>query len=80
MFNELSKERSNLLLFLRKDGTVNDAVQKTLKVFLKKTSFYFFPGRVRVAKSDTNARFVLLGEGMDIHTLVTQIGTSNPNG
>ena len=79
-FEELLKQRLDLPVFRLRDGTVTNALHQTFRNFLKKNELLICPrtGQARTLYSlrHTYATFALLNDGMDIHTLAIQMGTS----
>ena len=79
-FEELLKQRLDLLVFRLRDGTVTNALHQTFRNFLKENELLICPrtGQARTLYSlrHTYATFALLNDAMDIHTLAIQMGTS----
>ena len=67
-------------MFRLRDGTVTNALHQTFRNFLKENELLICPrtGQARTLYSlrHTYATFALLKDGMDIHTLAIQMGTS----
>ena len=79
-FEELLKQRLDLPVFRLRDGTITNAIHQTFRNFLRENELLICPrtGQARTLYSlrHTYATFALLNDGMDIHTLAIQMGTS----
>ena len=79
-FEQLLKERVDLPVFRLPDGTVSKNIHQTFRSFMKESELIKCPrtGQKRTLQSfrHTYATFALLNDGMDIHTLAIQMGTS----
>ncbi len=79
-FEALLSAKLDLPLFRLDDGTVSLNLRQTFKAFLKDTGLLECPrtGQQRTLYSlrHTYATLALLGDGMDVHTLARQMGTS----
>ena len=79
-FDELLKAKLNKPVFRLSDGTVTKNLRQTFKAFLKEKGLLVCPrtGQHRTLYSlrHTYATFALVTDGMEIHTLATQMGTS----
>ena len=79
-FEQMLKQKLDLPVFCLPDGTVTDNLRQTFKVFLEETSLLKCPktGQDRTLYSlrHTYATFALVKDGIDIHTLARQMGTS----
>jgi integrase len=77
---DLLKQRLDLPVFRLRDGTVTNALHQTFRNFLKENELLICPrtGQARTLYSlrHSYATFALLNDGMDIHTLAIQMGTS----
>lgn len=79
-FEKMLKQKLDLPVFCLPDGTVTDNLRQTFKVFLKDNGLLKCPktGQDRTLYSlrHTYATFALINDGIDIHTLARQMGTS----
>ena len=79
-FADLFKAKPDLPVFRVSDGTVSQNLRKTFKKLMIDTGLLTCPrtGQNRTLYSfrHTYAIFALLNDGMDIHTLAIQMGTS----
>ncbi len=79
-FEALLKAKLNKPVFRLSDGTVTKNLRQTFKAFLKEKGFLVCPrtGQSRTLYSlrHTYATFALVTDGMEIHTLAKQMGTS----
>ena len=79
-FEQMLKQKLDVPVFCLPDGTVTDNLRQTFKVFLEETSLLKCPktGQDRTLYSlrHTYATFALVKDGIDIHTLARQMGTS----
>jgi len=79
-FEALLAAKLDLPLFRLDDGTVSLNLRQTFKAFLKDTGLLECPrtGQQRTLYSlrHTYATLALLNDGMDVHTLARQMGTS----
>ena len=79
-FEALLKAKLNKPVFRLSDGTVTKNLRQTFKAFLKEKGLLVCPrtGQHRTLYSlrHTYATFALVTDGMEIHTLATQMGTS----
>ena len=81
-FYDVLKQRLDLPVFCLPDGTVTEHLRQTFKAFLKDAGLLTCPktGQDRTLYSlrHTYATFALINDGMDIHALARQMGTSVP--
>ena len=74
------RQKLDLPVFCLPDGTVTENLRQTFKVFLKENVLLKCPktGQDRTLYSlrHTYATFALINDGIDIHTLARQMGTS----
>ena len=79
-FEDLLKAQLDLPVFRLPDGTVSKNLRQTFKLLMKDTGLLKCPrtGQDRTLYSfrHTYATFALLNDGMDVHTLAVQMGTS----
>lgn len=79
-FEELMKKRVDEPVFRLPDGTVTKNLRQTFKKLMDDTGLLVCPrtGKHRTLYSlrHTYATFALLNDGMDVHTLAVQMGTS----
>lgn len=79
-FEELMKKRVDEPVFRLPDGTVTKNLRQTFKKLMDDTGLLVCPrtGNHRTLYSlrHTYATFALLNDGMDVHTLAVQMGTS----
>ena len=79
-FEELIKAQLDVPVFRLPDGTVTKNLRQTFKLLMKDTGLLKCPrtGQDRTLYSlrHTYATFALLNDGMDVHTLAVQMGTS----
>jgi integrase len=79
-FAQMLKQKLDLPVFCLPDGTVTENLRQTFKVFLKENDLLKCPktGQERTLYSlrHTYATFALVKDGIDIHTLARQMGTS----
>lgn len=79
-FEELIRAQLDLPVFRLPDGTVSKNLRQTFKLLMKDTGLLKCPrtGQDRTLYSfrHTYATFALLNDGMDVHTLAVQMGTS----
>ncbi len=79
-FEDLLKAKLNKPVFRLSDGTVTKNLRQTFKAFLEAKGLLVCPrtGQHRTLYSlrHTYATFALVTDGMEIHTLATQMGTS----
>ncbi|MDQ2091166.1 tyrosine-type recombinase/integrase [Marimonas arenosa] len=79
-FYEMLKQKLDLPVFCLPDGTVTEHLRQTFKAFLKDAGLLKCPktGQDRTLYSlrHTYATFALVNDGMDIHALTKQMGTS----
>ena len=79
-FEELVKAKIDLPVFSLSDGTASQNLRQTFKRLMIDTGLLTCPrtGQNRTLYSfrHTYATFALLNDGMDIHTLAIQMGTS----
>lgn len=79
-FAQMLKQNLDLPVFCLPDGTVTENLRQTFKVFLKENALLTCPktGQERTLYSlrHTYATFALVKDGIDIHTLARQMGTS----
>lgn len=81
-FYDVLKQKLDLPVFCLPDGTVTEHLRQTFKAFLKDAGLLTCPktGQDRTLYSlrHTYATFALVNDGMDIHALARQMGTSVP--
>ncbi|WP_343117234.1 tyrosine-type recombinase/integrase [Ostreiculturibacter nitratireducens] len=79
-FYEMLKQKLDLPVFCLPEGTVTENLRQTFKAFLKDAGLLKCPksGQDRTLYSlrHTYATFALVNDGMDIHALAKQMGTS----
>ncbi len=80
-FEQLLKERVDLPVFRLPDGTVSKNIHQTFRTFMKESkagSNAHVQGLIErfIVLRHTYATFALLNDGMDIHALAIQMGTS----
>lgn len=79
-FEPLLKQRLDLPVFRLPDGTVSHNIHQTFRAFLTETGLITCPrtgqNRTLYSLRHTYATFALLNDGMDIHALAIQMGTS----
>ena len=79
-FEDLLKQRLDLPVFRLPDGTVSKNIHQTFRKFLNDTGLITCPrtgqNRTLYSLRHTYATFALLNDGMDIHALAIQMGTS----
>jgi integrase len=79
-FEDLLKQRIDLPVFRLPDGTVSKNIHQTFRKFVTDTGLITCPrtnrNRTLYSLRHTYATFALLNDGMDIHALVIQMGTS----
>ncbi len=79
-FYDMLKQKVDLPVFCLPDGTVTEHLRQTFKAFLKDAGLLKCPktGQDRTLYSlrHTYATFALVNDGMDIHALAKQMGTS----
>ena len=79
-FENLLKQRIDLPVFRLPDGTVSKNIHQTFRKFLTDTGLITCPrtgqNRTLYSLRHTYATFALLNDGMDIHALAVQMGTS----
>ncbi|EDM72513.1 phage integrase family protein [Roseobacter sp. AzwK-3b] len=79
-FYDMLKQKLDLPVFCLPDGTVTEHLRQTFKAFLKDADLLKCPktGKDRTLYSlrHTYATFALVNDGMDIHALAKQMGTS----
>ena len=79
-FEDLLKQRVDLPVFRLPDGTVSKNIHQTFRKFLTDTGLITCPrtgqNRTLYSLRHTYATFALLNDGMDIHALAVQMGTS----
>jgi integrase len=79
-FEELLKARLDLPVFRLPDGTVSKNLRQTFRILMKDTGLLTCnrtgQNRTLYSLRHTYATFALLNDGMDIHTLAIQMGTS----
>ena len=79
-FEQLLKAQLDVPVFRLPDGTVSKNLRQTFKLLMKDTGLLKCPrtGQDRTLYSlrHTYATFALLNDGMDVHTLAIQMGTS----
>ena len=81
-FEDLLKKQVDEPVFRLPDGTVSKNLRQTFKILMKDTGLLVCPRtgqeRTLYCLRHTYATFALLNDGMDIHTLAIQMGTSIP--
>lgn len=81
-FEELLKKQLDEPVFRLPDGSVSKNLRQTFKILMKDTGLLVCPrtgqDRTLYCLRHTYATFALLNDGMDIHTLAIQMGTSIP--
>ena len=79
-FDQLLRDRVDLPVFRLPDGSVTNNLRQTFRVFLNDTGLMTCPrtgqNRTLYSLRHTYATFALLNDGMDIHALAIQMGTS----
>ena len=79
-FEDLLKQRVDLPVFRLPDGTVSKNIHQTFRKFVTDTGLITCPrtnqNRTLYSLRHTYATFALLNDGMDIHALAVQMGTS----
>jgi integrase len=79
-FYDMLKQKLDLPVFCLPDGTVTEHLRQTFKAFLKSAGLLKCPktgdNRVLYSLRHTYATFALVNDGMDIHALARQMGTS----
>ena len=79
-FEDLLKQRIDLPVFRLPDGTVSKNIHQTFRKFVTDTGLITCPrtgqNRTLYSLRHTYATFALLNDGMDIHALAIQMGTS----
>jgi integrase len=79
-FENLLKQRVDLPVFRLPDGTVSKNIHQTFRKFLTDAGLITCPrtnqNRTLYSLRHTYATFALLNDGMDIHALAVQMGTS----
>lgn len=79
-FEELLKKQLDVPVFRLPDGTVSNNLRQTFRLLMNDTGLLTCPrsGQDRTLYSlrHTYATFALLNDGMDVHTLAVQMGTS----
>jgi len=79
-FEDLLKQRIYLPVFRLPDGTVSKNIHQTFRKFVTDTGLITCPrtgqNRTLYSLRHTYATFALLNDGMDIHALAIQMGTS----
>ena len=79
-FEQLLKARLDVPVFRLPDGTVSKNIHQTFRAFMKDSGLLKCPrtgqNRTLCSLRHTNATFALLNDGMDIHALAVQMGTS----
>ena len=79
-FEQMLKQRLDLPVFRLPDGTVTNNLHQTFRKFLTDTGLITCPrtnqSRTLYSLRHTYATFALLNDGMDIHALAVQMGTS----
>jgi integrase len=81
-FMAMLKQRLDLPVFALPDGTVSKHLNQTFKRFLSETGLLKCPvtqqNRTLYSLRHTYATFALISDGMDIHVLARNMGTSIP--
>jgi integrase len=79
-FEDLLKQRIDLPVFRLPDGTVSKNIHQTFRKFVTDAGLITCPrtgqNRTLYSLRHTYATFALLNDGMDIHALAVQMGTS----
>jgi integrase len=79
-FEDLLKQRLDLPVFRLPDGTVSKNIHQTFRKFVTDAGLITCPrtgqNRTLYSLRHTYATFALLNDGMDIHALAVQMGTS----
>ena len=79
-FEQLLKERVDLPVFRLPDGTVGKNIHQTFRAFMKESELIKCPrtdlNRTLYSLRHTYETFALINDGMDIHALAIQMGTS----
>ena len=79
-FEDLLKQRIDLPVFRLPDGTVSKNIHQTFRKFVTDAGLITCPrtnqNRTLYSLRHTYATFALLNDGMDIHALAIQMGTS----
>jgi integrase len=79
-FDVMLKKKMDLPVFCLPDGSVTEHLRQTFKAFLTEAGLLKCPktGQDRTLYSlrHTYATFALVNDGMDIHALAKQMGTS----
>ena len=79
-FEQMLKQRLDLPVFRLSDGTVTNNLHQTFRAFLTEAGLITCPrtgqNRTLYSLRHTYATFALLNDGMDIHALAVQMGTS----
>jgi integrase len=79
-FERLLRDRVDQPVFRLPDGTVSKNLHQTFRAFVTETGLITYPrtsqNRTLYSLRHTYATFALLNDGMDIHALATQMGTS----
>ena len=79
-FEQLLKERVDLPVFRLPDGTVSKNIHQTFPAFMNERELIKCPrtglNRTLYSLRHTYATFALINDGMDIHALAIQMGTS----
>lgn len=79
-FEQLLKNKVDLAVFRLPDGTVSKNLHQTFRAFVTETGLIKCPrtaqNRTLYSLRHTYATFSLLNDGMDIHALAIQMGTS----
>ena len=79
-FYDMIKQKLDLPLFCLPDGSVTEHLRQTFKAFLKDAELLKCPktsqDRTLYSLRHTYATFALINDGMDIHALARQMGTS----
>ena len=79
-FYEMLKRKLDLPVFCLPDGTVTNNLRQTFEDFLRDTDLLVCPktgqNRTLYSLRHTYATFALVNDGIDIHTLTRQMGTS----
>ena len=79
-FEDMLRQRVDLPVFRLPDGTVSKNLHQTFRAFVTETGLITCPrtgqNRTLYSLRHTYATFALLNDGMDIHALAIQMGTS----
>jgi integrase len=79
-FYDMLKQKLDLPVFCLPDGEVTEYLRQTFKAFLIENDLLVCPktgdNRVLYSLRHTYATFALVNDGMDIHALAKQMGTS----